>query len=164
MKRFIWTASLGVGLLFSGQAVAQAQQDPFSPPGKSSYTPYSTPISPYLNLLRPGSAAFNYFSYVKPQVDFNKAFQVLEKQVQKELKQPQPEEKPTKETELPATGARLPAYFTHTRYYGTPQTGGASPSVTPGRPVLATPSPRVTTTRTTQAAKKGPTKITDLRY
>lgn len=82
MRRFIIVAitSLGlVGFAATGPAKAQA----FRPTLPGSGNPYgSPPLSPYLNLLRPGSsAAVNYYGLVRPQQAYNTAINSLEQQV-----------------------------------------------------------------------------------
>jgi len=71
-------AALGLlGFLATGQARAQYgyQRPPTSPFNQPS-------VSPYLNLLRPGtSAGVNYTTLVRPQVDTGRAIQQLQYQV-----------------------------------------------------------------------------------
>jgi hypothetical protein len=78
MKRrsFLLTlASIGLVLTVSQQQ-ARAQI-PFGQPG----APYSPPVSPYINLLRPGiSPAVNYYGSVVPQSQFYNGLNTLQQQ------------------------------------------------------------------------------------
>jgi hypothetical protein len=58
-----------------GGGVARAQY----PAGRAPFNPYSRPpYSPYLNLLRPGNQAVNYYGLVRPQQDFRSDFRQLQ--------------------------------------------------------------------------------------
>lgn len=134
---------LGVALVLA--APASAQVTPATGPlGPQSYTPYPSPVlSPYLNLLRPGNLAFNYFNYVRPQIDYTKSFQELQKKVFTEPKQTAktPSVREKEKEELPVTGSRMPGYFTHHKYFMT------QPTVTPSRAGVPTsPYPAAKTT------------------
>ena len=74
MTRLMW-ATLFVGLFATGASA----QPPVGPrPLTGANTP---PVSPYLNLLRPGtSPAINYYGLVRPQADFRNAVQALQAQ------------------------------------------------------------------------------------
>jgi hypothetical protein len=61
MKRFLGMAGLLV-LLATGPAEAQPLTRPINP-----YT--RPPVSPYLNLLRGGNPAINYFGIVRPELE-----------------------------------------------------------------------------------------------
>jgi hypothetical protein len=56
-------ALVSLGLMFTG--VARAQY-PYAQPSQAG-VPYRPPISPYLNLTRPGNTAINYYGLVQPQ-------------------------------------------------------------------------------------------------
>ena len=75
MTRFLWAMLIG-GLC----AVGASAQPPVGPrPLTGANTP---PVSPYLNLLRPGtSPAVNYYGLVRPQVNFLGSVQALQAQV-----------------------------------------------------------------------------------
>ena len=54
---------------------AQAQQ----PAGRPPVTPYSPPVfSPYLNLVNRGNPGINYYGIVRPEVQANQQFQMLQ--------------------------------------------------------------------------------------
>ena len=74
MTRLIWS-TLVLGLLVADAAA----QPPVGPrPLTGAKTP---PVSPYLNLLRPGtSPGINYYGLVRPQVDFLNSVQALQSQ------------------------------------------------------------------------------------
>ena len=73
MKRMQWCFA-GIALLLAAWT-AQAQE-PYSHPPASSYA--SPPLSPYLNLVRGGNAAVNYYGLVRPQIDSQRALQQLQ--------------------------------------------------------------------------------------
>jgi hypothetical protein len=65
MKRF--TLFAGVILLLAVPATVRAQ---YVPPNRTGYRPYSrTLLSPYLNMLRGGDPAANYYLGVIPEMD-----------------------------------------------------------------------------------------------
>lgn len=67
MKRFI-LAALVVLLAWLGLAAVPAAAQNIFPYQQPRYGPgWSTPLSPYLNLLIPGNAAINYYGLVEPQ-------------------------------------------------------------------------------------------------
>jgi hypothetical protein len=69
MNRFI--VATGLLALFGGPAL-----------GQPLYQPNQSPVSPYLNLLRPGnSPGFNYYGLVKPQLQFQNDIMSLQQQV-----------------------------------------------------------------------------------
>lgn len=73
---WIITASVAAACVSASPAAAQV---PFPP---SQVGAYSQPgYSPYLNLLRPGSPAINYYGLVRPQVGFTNSIQGLQYQV-----------------------------------------------------------------------------------
>jgi hypothetical protein len=43
--------------------------------------PYRPPVSPYLNLVRPGNPGLNYYNLVRPQVEFGNSIVGLQQQV-----------------------------------------------------------------------------------
>lgn len=94
-------------------AQAQTPFRPFTPPG-----PRSPAWSPYLNLFRRGnSAAFNYFSLVRPELEFRKNFGQIQQQfgqVQRKIDTAaQQTETPS---QLPPTG-HVAGFMTHSRYF-----------------------------------------------
>jgi hypothetical protein len=146
MRRYALGIVIALSLA-SGQAV-QAQQSPYSPFGAPQpFTPYPSPlVSPYLNLLRGGNTAFNYFYYVRPQIDFTKSFQEIQKQVFKDTPSLPATGKPRTEDGIPSTGGRMPGYFTHQRYFQTQGTSNIIPPrdfrpVQPGTRPPTTPAP-----------------------
>jgi hypothetical protein len=70
-------ATLAAALLIAADANAQA------PVGPRPLTGVNTPpVSPYLNLLRPGtSPAINYYGLVRPEVNFMNSVQALQAQL-----------------------------------------------------------------------------------
>src|SRR5262245_31160540 len=72
----IVTAALAAVLVAVGSAGAQ-------PPGPrpAPSAPPRPGLSPYLNLLQPGSAAVNYYGLVRPQLEFRNALQNLSGQI-----------------------------------------------------------------------------------
>jgi hypothetical protein len=77
MKAFLAACLLtGLGLL-AGAERASAQFNPGQP-----YQPYQQPLSPFLNLNRPGNPGVNYFGLVRPQLDTTKQLQTLQYQQQ----------------------------------------------------------------------------------
>jgi hypothetical protein len=73
---WIGAASVVAACVFASPSAAQV---PFPP---SQVGAYSQPgYSPYLNLLRPGSPAINYFGLVRPQVGYTNSIQGLQYQV-----------------------------------------------------------------------------------
>jgi hypothetical protein len=75
MKSLILASAGMLALFVSGRTCAQT---PYSRPG--GYAPSPT-VSPYLNLLRPGSRAINYYDLVRPQQQFTGAIQQLQGEV-----------------------------------------------------------------------------------
>lgn len=75
MKRYrVFTFAGIAGLVLLASATAHAQ-----PP---SMTPYQKPtVSPYLNLLRPGSTGLNYHTLVRPQLDLDRSVHDLQRSV-----------------------------------------------------------------------------------
>jgi hypothetical protein len=73
--RIFWLAGVALAVFAAG---GQAQYPYRTQPGF--YQP-PLPYSPYLNLLRPGNPAINYYGLVRPQVDFRNAIGTLGQQV-----------------------------------------------------------------------------------
>ncbi len=125
--RMYVVALLVAGALAAGEARGQA----FARPGVN---PSPRPaFSPYLNLLRPGSPAGNYFSFTRPQNEFLNSLGQLRQQVgvgQQAVTD--------LETSLaPPTTGHATQFLSHTRFFqnnGAPG-AGARPSapVTPVR-------------------------------
>jgi hypothetical protein len=66
--------------LWSLLAPAAWSQGGYVPPPTSPFP--QQPLSPYLNLLRPGNSAINYYGLVRPQQQFYSSLQQLQQQVQ----------------------------------------------------------------------------------
>ena len=78
MKQWV-TASAVLGLC-SLLAPAAWSQGVYVPPPTSPYP--RQPLSPYLNLLRSGNPAINYYGLVRPQQQFYSSISQLQQQVQ----------------------------------------------------------------------------------
>ena len=79
MRYFTGVAIVAVGcLLWAGEGRGYAQGIPR--PGIGPVTT-STPYSPYLNLLRPGSFMQNYWGLVQPELQWRSSVQGLGQQV-----------------------------------------------------------------------------------
>lgn len=76
MTKFHWAAVIAILLGAVGGVKAQ-------PPAPRPLGPVANPpVSPYINLLRPGSSpAINYYGLVRPQVDFQQSMLALQSQV-----------------------------------------------------------------------------------
>ena len=74
MKHLTRTAVIGMGLLLTASGGRLEAQ------GRYSLNPRNNPaVSPYVNLLRPGSdPAVNYFGIVRPEIDYQRAIQQLQ--------------------------------------------------------------------------------------
>src|SRR4051794_13123065 len=72
--------ALLIGLTVGSAARAQPHGhppgSPFGGPGRAS----SPTFSPYLNLLRPGNQAVNYYGLVRPQQEFRSGLESLQQQ------------------------------------------------------------------------------------
>jgi hypothetical protein len=79
MSKYIWAAMIVV----TTGAVSGLQAQPPGPGRPLGLGPVTNPtVSPYLNLLRPGSSpAINYYGLVRPQVDFQQSIQALQMQM-----------------------------------------------------------------------------------
>jgi hypothetical protein len=74
--RTLLAACLLTAGLFASTERAAAQFNPAQP-----YNPYyRPPISPYLNMNRPGNPAINYYGQIRPQFDTSKQLQMLQQQ------------------------------------------------------------------------------------
>src|SRR5438067_3804138 len=67
-------------LLFWSVPGARAQFNPYRP-GSPAGRP---PVSPYLNLARPGNSALNYYNLVRPEFEFRNAYQSLQQQLNRQ--------------------------------------------------------------------------------
>jgi hypothetical protein len=116
----------GVTMLLWGTA-ANAQA-----PGQPRPSASSPAYSPYLNLLRPGSTANNYYGLVRPQIDFQNSVNTLQQQytnLNRDVNAPPPDQQPV----LPTTG-HAATFMNYASFY--PGLGG---NRTSGRPTAATP-------------------------
>jgi len=75
MKRTQW---LTLGFLVLGTVSGVQAQGTYVRPAAGSYA--QAPLSPYLNLVRGGNPAVNYYGLVRPQVDSRNAIQQLQQQ------------------------------------------------------------------------------------
>jgi hypothetical protein len=76
MTKTTWTLGLAVVAALASGRTAHAQIG--YPPRTSASSPG---YSPYLNLLRPGNVANNYFGLVRPQIDAQYAFNGIQQQI-----------------------------------------------------------------------------------
>jgi hypothetical protein len=76
MKKLIVACAAGLaGLLSAGSARAQF----YTPPQVNPF--YRPPVSPYLNLMRPGTpGGINYYGLVRPQLQFSTGLQRVEQE------------------------------------------------------------------------------------
>jgi hypothetical protein len=137
---FAW-AACGLAFLLTQAASAQNYNRPANG-AYSGYNPYSRPtLSPYLNLLRGGLPAANYYMGVIPEIDRryqqNRVNQEISDLERRRVAGPEVEELlPT----LPETGhatgfMTLAPYFGGTNQFGTLSTGtAASTGAAPARP------------------------------
>lgn len=114
-ERHLIVAIAGISLVTPGFAAAQ-------PP-----MPYQTPaVSPYLNLVRPGTpASLNYYNLVRPQIEFSSSIQQLQQQTslnRQGLNNLQQSMNGTSST-LPPTGF-VPQFQSHRGYFMTYSGGG----------------------------------------
>jgi hypothetical protein len=124
MKPRMWAFYLAVGLLgFMGPGPARAQ-GPRPTPRPNIGQPSRPTVSPYLNLLRRGnSPAFNYYTLVRPQQQFQQSVQQLQQDVAALPPTVGGQEGPSG---LPTTGH--PTQFMNYSHYFFNQGGQASPS------------------------------------
>lgn len=73
-----------------------------------------TGISPYLNLVRPGNPAINYYGLVRPEVEFRNAYQNLQSQLN--VIQAEAPADAAGNVVLPTTGYPV-RFMDYTRYY-----------------------------------------------
>jgi hypothetical protein len=133
MKRF-WFGSLAalavLACLTAGPLFAQAP----SAIGPSVAPPstYNPAVSPYLNLLRPGGSTFsNYYGFVVPQLDTQRAVNQLNQGIVNNhqningLQQQLQANQQGQQTQTD-TGNKPVGFMTHTRYFGNGSTGTSS--------------------------------------
>jgi hypothetical protein len=116
MKRTVTTAVLLVLALSSAPARAQFQPGPLGAPAG-----YRPPVSPYLNLLRPGDPAINYYGIVRPELSFQRSLIGLQQQVNAVGAQATAD---TQGLGLVSTGHPI-VFNNYSHYYGVPLTGSA---------------------------------------
>jgi hypothetical protein len=123
------------GLLLLGACLARAQ-GPYVRPQTS---PVARPaLSPYLNLLRGGNPAINYYGLVRPQQEFGSAIQ----EIQNEMNAPHPLTTAANNTAtLPITGHPT-RFFSHQSYFFTHQGAGNGSTRTNGTPTPGAVSAR----------------------
>lgn len=141
MKR--WTAFVAgsVGLTLLG-AIPVLAQGPYVRPQTS---PASRPaLSPYLNLLRNGSPAINYYGLVRPQQEFSSSLQ----EIQNEIRAPLTVSVNSNgSSSLPTTG-HPSRFFSHGSYFFSHLntggnfrlTGAPTPGTTSARPGQPAPA------------------------
>jgi hypothetical protein len=146
MRRLELAALVALGVSLSGPAVPALAQAPLSP-----YTPYYNPysnapglnpgggprLSPYLNLLRGGNPAANYFMGVVPEIDRRRYQAISQSQIQGlELSTALPAVNPEDADLGFATSITgHPVVFNNTSTYFS----GVGPLPTPGRNVPMSP-------------------------
>jgi hypothetical protein len=80
MRRTVFYPVQAVLLLAAWLTPQLVQAQGFGQPGAGRSLP--PPVSPYLNLLRPGSStAINYYDLVRPQIDYGNSINSLQNQV-----------------------------------------------------------------------------------
>jgi|SRR5437588_7414419 len=104
-------------ILGSGQANAQGYQRPQTSPFPSS------PVSPYLNLMRGGNAAINYYGLVRPQQDTASALMRLQQQQQFQAGQPPVTNAALSITGHPATFMNYSHFYYYNMGINTPVSG-----------------------------------------
>src|SRR5262245_40723375 len=75
MKRFLFAFALAAVALVAETAQAQVGSYPWRNPSRPT-------VSPYINLNRGGLAGINYFGLVRPQLDAQKNFMLLNQEIQ----------------------------------------------------------------------------------
>jgi hypothetical protein len=105
-----WAAGLAVLGTLACSSGARAQY-----PGQPRPTASSPAYSPYLNLLRPGNTANNYYGLVRPQLDFQNQVSTLQQQYGA-LNQTVNGQPADQQLALPATGHGA-VFMNYGRYY-----------------------------------------------
>lgn len=131
MKRFI-LAALTAFSSWSGFAVVPANAQNIYPYQQPQFRPgWTTPLSPYLNMLVPGNAAVNYYALVEPQFQRRQYYNQMNQTIQGLFNQlPQPPDIQSEEdfnAPMPASGH--PTVFNYTGNYFTTLTGQPVPSL-----------------------------------
>jgi hypothetical protein len=146
MRRFVLVALVTLGVLPGGAAMTALAQYPASPFGQY-FNPYTRPpgtnpgggprLSPYLNLLRGGNPAANYYLGVVPEIEQRRFQAVSQAQIQGlQVSTALPPVNP-EDTDLTVATSITghPAVFNNTAAYF----GGVGPVPTPGRNVPMSP-------------------------
>jgi hypothetical protein len=122
MTRTVCTGALAVVVgLWAGAGRAPAQ----SPgPPRLGAPPPPPGSSPYLNLLRGGNPAINYYGLVRPQQNFQTAIQTLQAQQQAAL--PPAPTGPAEDPGLPGTGVAVGFLNHHVYFMSLGGPGGAA--------------------------------------
>lgn len=110
--RLLLTLAAGSLLLLASPLVAQ---------GPGPITPRRPSVSPYLNLLRGGNAAVNYYGIVRPQNEFRAAGNVFANNTQRMQSQLNQQSRALEQSEisqLRPTG-HTASFNTHARYFFT---------------------------------------------
>ncbi|HEY7425317.1 MAG TPA: hypothetical protein VH682_13880 [Gemmataceae bacterium] len=124
MKRFV-LASLA---LLALNSLASAQ---FTYPlrGAQRYPGWQTPLSPYLNMLRPGDASINYFALVQPEFQRRRDRNIMYNSLQSMGNMlPQPPGLREEEFDAPLVSTGHPTAFGYTGGYFGGGTGVAGPT------------------------------------
>jgi hypothetical protein len=80
MKRtFVLMAVASIELLLSIEEPPVFAQVPYGQPTQPG-VPYRPPVSPYLNLARPGNSAINYYGLVQPQTQLYSGLNTVQQQ------------------------------------------------------------------------------------
>jgi hypothetical protein len=97
-------------------SAAQAQQ-----PGVQPGAPYITPpvLSPYLNMLRSGNPAVNYYGLVRPQIQQGQQLQALQYGLARSAEEAAAAEGPTTGTGVAANTGHTVGFMTYARYFNT---------------------------------------------
>ena len=110
MKRLNAIAAMAIGLLVLSAGPVRGQ-GPYVRPQTG---PLSRPaLSPYLNLLRSGSPAVNYYGLVRPQQEFGNSIQEIQNEMHAPLTA---QTSPNSGTNLPITG-HPSRFFSHGSYF-----------------------------------------------
>ncbi len=131
MKRFIF-ATVAVLFAWLGLATVPASAQNIYPYQQPMFRPgWSTPLSPYLNMLIPGNPAINYYALVEPQFQRRQYRNIMNQTIQgliNELPQP-PGIMLEEDFNAPMPAAGHPTAFNYTGSYFTTLTGQAVPSL-----------------------------------